>query len=164
MVQTSHVDFEWPQSVKCRNEDGHFRCYRIYRCLFYSTMYRWRLTDCNVLFNSLCRIPKSARQSIPEDQCSSNVLCESVRPHLTHTQREECISLSVTHHVHPRRALHFTSSITYHVEPLHITYIHVDGVVHTKRSGSSFRSICRSFLQIVIAIPYRHLSYIALFL
>lgn len=102
--------------------------------------------DCNVLFNSLCRIPKSARQSIPEDQCSSNVLCESVRPHLTHTQREECISLSVTHHVHPRRALHFTSSITYHVEPLHITYIHVDGVVHTKRSGSSFRSICRSFL------------------
>lgn len=44
-----------------------------------------------------------------------------------------------------------TSGITFHVEPLHITYIHVDGVVHTKRSGSSFRSIRRSFLQAIIA-------------
>lgn len=118
-------------------------------------MYR-HLTDCNVLIDSFCRIPKSARQSILEDQCSSNFLC-AVPTHREKNASRWALHITYIHveHYISRRTLYFTSNITYHVEPLHITYIHVDDVVHTKcLENSSFRSIRRSFLRAIIAICY----------
>lgn len=148
---------------KCKNNNGLFHFY------WYYFIVRHILPIVMYCFTRFVRF-----QTVRDNQSSKistlRIFCVKVYAALTyreknaspsaftyhvHSRRALHFTSSITHHVDPHRALHFTSSITYHVEPLHITYIYVDGVVHTKRSGSSsFRSIRKSFLRIIITMHY----------
>lgn len=70
-------------------------------------------------------------QRVRDNQSSKinapGIFCVWKRVQHSHIERRMHL---VEHYISPTS----TSSITYHVELLHIAYIHVDGVVHTKRS------------------------------
>lgn len=145
MVQTSHIDFEWPQS---RNAETTMDIFALIGMILWST-YQWRLTDCNVLFGSLCRVPK-VRDNPRRSMLLEFSVCVCVWKRVQHSHIERRMHLD--EHYISRTS---TSSITYHVEPLHIAYIHVGRCGPYQAFGSSsFRSIRRSFLRVTTAIRY----------
>lgn len=74
---------------------------------FYSTTYRWYLTDCNVLFYSFCRIPKSASNQSSKIN-APRIFCVKVA--LTHREKNTSPAFTRT------LSRTSTSSITFHVE------------------------------------------------
>lgn len=149
MVQTSHVDFEWPQSESAETTTWTFSLLTV---LFHITMARCIDDVLPIVMYCLARFV--GLQRVRDNQSSKinapRIFCVKACAALTHSEKNAHLALHITYihvgHYISRRAF------TYHVEPLHIMYIHVDGVVHTKRSGSSLRSIRRSFLQAITAL------------